>query len=561
MKAKVILNDSEICEEYVNSEDGIETLALKHHVGKKRIREILVRNNIPIKKTGNQGFKYDYVVEDCHTEKYPEPDNMTHYVVYDEKTDFESIDIGNRGGVLTSYIEQEYGIPTPSLHERQMYYRRTGNYWWEQWLKVKLVKDKETKKCPYCDWTTTDLNNKSGAFEVHLRNAHNMTKIQYLEEHPEERPYFTLVNKSLDRSMETDPTKFVTCQICGEKLARIDNVHLQKHGIDKIRYKELYGTPIVSNEYHNFCVRRAISSNENMTFKRQSTAELEIMNYIRSLGFECDSDRKILKGRELDIYIPSKKIAIEYDGILWHTEKYGKDRYYHLNKTEECNKNGIGLIHIFDDEYYHHKEIVLSKIRHLLKVNDKSQLVIPGRKCCISEIETNAAKEFLEKNHIQGFVKSTLYLGAFYQDKLVAVMSFIKESFSIWNLVRYASLIDSVCQGVGGKIFKHFIRKYNPKEIKTFADRRWTLWRDNNLYTKLGFELTGVSKPDYYYFSNKVDGHRRFHKFGFRKQILHKKYGLPLTMTETEMTRKLGYERVWNCGLFKYVWKKGVSNE
>ena len=560
MKAKVILNDSEICEEYINNEEGIETLALKHHVGKKRIREILERNNITIKKKGNQGFKYDYVVEDCHIEKYPQPDNMTHYVVYDEKTDFESIDIGNRGGVLTSYIEQEYGIPTPSLHERQMYYRRTGNYWWEQWLKVKLVKDKETKKCPYCDWTTTDLDNKSGAFEVHLRNVHKMTKFQYLEEHPEERGYFALVNKSLDRSMETDTDKFVVCQVCGEKLARIDNVHLKKHGMDKRRYKELYDTPLLSNEFHDLLVKQVASVNENMTFKRQSSAELEIMEFIKSLGFDCYADRKILKGKELDIYIPSRNIAIEYDGNMWHTEKYGKDRNYHLNKTNECNKLGIGLIHICDDEFIHHKNLVLSKIRHLLNVKTEGQTVIPGRKCTITEICKDVAKIFLETNHIQGFANSTLYLGAYYNNELVGVMTFIEETPGRWNLTRYASLYNAVCQGVGGKLFKHFIRNYNVEEVKTFADRRWTMWAEDNLYTKLGFKMVQTMKPDYYYYNKKVDGTKRFHKFGFRKQILHKKYGLPLTMTETEMTRKLGYDRVWNCGLFKYVWKKGGNN-
>jgi hypothetical protein len=94
------------------------------------------------------------------------------------------------------------------------------------------------------------------------------------------------------------------------------------------------------------------------------------------------------------------------------------------------------------------------------------------------------------------------------------------------------------------------------EEVKTFADRRWTMWAEDNLYTKLGFKMVQTMKPDYYYYNKKVDGTKRFHKFGFRKQILHKKYGLPLTMTETEMTRELGYDRVWNCGLFKYVWKK-----
>ena len=72
---------------------------------------------------------------------------------------------------------------------------------------------------------------------------------------------------------------------------------------------------------------------------------------------------------------------------------------------------------------------------------------------------------------------------------------------------------------------------------------------------KLGFSLEKILSPDYMYF-NYNNGCERKHKFGFRKQILHKKYNLPLTMTENEMTKELGYEKIWNCGLLKYVWKQ-----
>ena len=82
---------------------------------------------------------------------------------------------------------------------------------------------------------------------------------------------------------------------------------------------------------------------------------------------------------------------------------------------------------------------------------------------------------------------------------------------------------------------------------------------NDNLYVKLGFELNCVLPPDYKYYNQKIDKYKRFHKFNFRKEILHRKYGFPFEMTETEMTRELGFDRIWDCGLFKYVWvnKKG----
>ena len=93
---------------------------------------------------------------------------------------------------------------------------------------------------------------------------------------------------------------------------------------------------------------------------------------------------------------------------------------------------------------------------------------------------------------------------------------------------------------------------YNPKYVKSFADRRWTLSEENNLYTNLGFKLAKILSPDYRY----INGQKREHKFNYRKQILNKKYGLPLSMTETEMTTQLGFYKIWDCGLYKFEWKK-----
>lgn len=107
-------------------------------------------------------------------------------------------------------------------------------------------------------------------------------------------------------------------------------------------------------------------------------------------------------------------------------------------------------------------------------------------------------------------------------------------------------------------MFKHFTSKYKPDTVFTFADRRWTVDKDNNLYTKIGFKLECETRPNYSYYYMKDNKAERFHKFGFRKQILAKKYGFPLTMTETEMVKELGYDRIWDCGLFKYVWKVEV---
>lgn len=458
---------------------------------------------------------------------------------------------------MTTYINKQYGIEIPTLYDRRMYYMTTGNYWWEQWLKVKEVPKKPTKKCPYCDWETEDVDNNSGAFENHLKKIHNITKMDYILNHPEEKKYFLTAFQPKNTQIETDPNKFVTCKICGKKFIRIDNNHLKLHGIDKIEYIRRFGVKDLSSvEYHKRQSQLTTEMNMNSTFFKHSANEQKIFDYLTERGVNCYTDKKILHGRELDIYSPEHKIAIEYNGLLWHSEQYGKDSNYHLNKTEECESNGISLIQIFEDEYVNNEEIVMSKINHIFGL-DVNKPKVYGRKCQIKKIQKSVSDAFLQKNHIQGEVNATIYLGCFHNNDIVGVMTFLRENDNNWCLSRFATDITKHCVGVGGKLFKYFIDNFQYKQIKSFADRRWTSLVKKNLYDRLGFKLMDITKPDYKYFNNRGGGCHRIHKFSCRKQILIKKYaeyGLTMDMTETEMVGKLGFHRIWDCGLIKYVY-------
>jgi hypothetical protein len=246
--------------------------------------------------------------------------------------------------------------------------------------------------------------------------------------------------------------------------------------------------------------------------------------------------------KEIDIFIPNLSIGIEYNGNMYHSEwKGGKNKNYHLYKTNMCKNANVKLIQIFEDEFHNSKEIVLNKIAHILGIQQNLPKIY-GRKCFIKEVNRYTANTFLKKFHIQGYVSSSIHYGAYYQDKLIAVMSFKTENNGNWELTRFASDYNYICCGVGGKLFKHFIREHNPDSVKSFADRRWTIDEENNIYLQMGFKFDGYTKPDYKYYNPKIDNYKRFHKFGFRKQVLLKKYPDILTpeMTETEMVQKLG---------------------
>ena len=75
--------------------------------------------------------------------------------------------------------------------------------------------------------------------------------------------------------------------------------------------------------------------------RHTSFPEYALVYYLRKYGLEAIHLYKA-RGYELDIYIPSKRIAIEYDGYLWHKNRTKQD----LTKNYRCVKEGIKLYRI-----------------------------------------------------------------------------------------------------------------------------------------------------------------------------------------------------------------------
>lgn len=404
--------------------------------------------------------------------------------------------------------------------------------------KVKYA-DNSTKVCIICPkhgefWQTPakHYNEKQGCPKcgnLASGDKQRMAKDEFIEQankvHNYKYDYSRTVYNSMQNSIK------VICPKHGEFKQRAQT-HINGHGC-----------PVCANLY---------SSKENEIYDFLAT-ELGEENVIQH-------DRIILGGRkELDIYVPSLKLAIEYNGLYWHSEATGKDKWYHYEKMKACEAKGIRLIEIFEDEYLNHKDIVINKLLHLIgKDNNKEK--IGARKCTIKKIVNKEAETFLEKYHIQGYGKATVCYGAFFNNELIGVMAFIKWKDNEWELNRFATNYDYICQGVGGKLFKTFVDENNPDYAKSFADRRWSSEVGGNIYEKIGFKKEEEEAPDYCYL-NLAKPDERIHKFNMRKQTLSKKYDLPMEMTENEMVEELGYTKIWNCGLIKYSWGKQEKQE
>ena len=126
----------------------------------------------------------------------------------------------------------------------------------------------------------------------------------------------------------------------------------------------------------------------------KSKGELELQNYLDSLQikYTCN-DRSILGDLEYDIYIPEKKIAIEFNGVYWHSTEF-KDSDYHVNKFLRSAEEGIHLISIFEDEWINKKEIVCSRLASVLGCSK----TIPARKCKIVELSGKDYRQFVQQN-------------------------------------------------------------------------------------------------------------------------------------------------------------------
>lgn len=567
MKTKKLTNEDilEMINLYKSNVSSTHKLGEIYKIDHKKVSQILKSHGVEINKRGGQNKNIQSKeIGKTKTLKYQSSSGNKIMVARCKQTQKEFSDINNLSGALTEHILGLYGdIKIPkNNYQRKKYEKEFGKKWFEEYFDIIEIEKKKVRKCKLCDWTTTDISNQTGCFEIHVKEKHKITIKEYLEQFPEDLYLHpTFIKKEKEKQFLKNNENFVVCKLCGKKMRMITNTHLKNvHQISKTEYKLMFpNEKSVSNKTSKKLSETAELTNINQTPTWESSGEIEIKEFIKELGFitEKSKNRKLLNGKEIDIIIPELKIAIEYNGLYFHTEKMGKTPTYHLNKTIECLELGYKLFHIFEDEWVLKKDIIKNKLKHILKVNNG--IKIGARKVVINKITPEQKSIFLNDNHIQGNDSSTIHYGAFYNNTMVGVMTFneqrnmTKSVEGEYELSRYAVHQNYIIPGLASKMLKHFINEYKPPKIISFADRRWTPDSTNNLYTHIGFKISDIIKPRYFYYNSKIDRYKRFHKFVFGKTGLRKKYpDLDFTKSEKELTTELGFERIWDCGLIKY---------
>lgn len=338
---------------------------------------------------------------------------------------------------------------------------------------------------------------------------------------------------------------------------KTDTLLLSKeyHGID---YKEYYQwfCRICGEEFQQkLNHRRTMPYCPSCKSKELFTKfEKEMFEFLKSLIPEKDiviKDRNILKGKELDFLIPTKAIAIECNGSYWHSEIAGKSKNYHKNKTEECEGESIKLIHIWEHEWSWKRNIIKSVLSRALNHPLKK---IHGRKCSIQFISNKQCKDFLDKNHIQGGINSSINIALIYSGDIVGVASFGKARFSAkyeYELTRLCFKNNTVVIGGSQKVFKAFVKEINPSSIVSYCDISKF---DGKLYNTLGFNKVKRSSPNYFYTKDYKNflSRNKFQKHKLKNVLENYEEHL----SEWENMKNNGYNRIWDCGNDVYEWRK-----
>jgi len=302
----------------------------------------------------------------------------------------------------------------------------------------------------------------------------------------------------------------------------------------------------IISDYKNYSISCPECYKNN---KRKAQKEVEV--FVNNLGFSTICEYKDI-GCEVDIFVPDKKVAIEYCGLVWHSTKYRKDTKCHKKKLDLCNKNGIRLITMYEDEWRNKRNICESRIKSILGVIKNR---IFARKCEVVVIDNKEALRFCDENHIQGRGQAHISIGMKHNDKLISVMTFSKPSISKsgkeydWEINRFCSLVDMSVIGGANRMLSLFRKDHSNCVVVTFCDMRWG---NGGVYENMGFTEEKQTLPGYYYFG-KLTKYKRLHRFSFTKRKLLSILGIESSpLTEEEISDSLGLYRIYDCGHKRY---------
>lgn len=333
-------------------------------------------------------------------------------------------------------------------------------------------------------------------------------------------------------------------------------------GLDKFTIQLAAINPSVYLYPHT---QKYTNTNTKMSFKCAQGHTFKTLPKVLLTGHTCPlCAKKSSISHPQNVYYASEADVSEFNQLVSNIPhmcielipiKTSYDKYIYTKRLLSATKP---TIFIYEDEWTDNKTLIRSKLMHYAHSN--SAPLIHARKCVIKQITASEKRTLLDANHVQGNDTCNLAYGAFFEDELVALMSFSSPRVAmgaknkdrtsyegIWELSRFCTDTKYRIPGIASRLLSHFKRNHVWREIYSYADKRWSV---GNMYHQLGFTLVADNAPSYFYV---VDGKRK-HRWNYRKDILKKTLpGFRNDLTEGENMTNHGYWRVWDCGTLKFL--------
>lgn len=342
----------------------------------------------------------------------------------------------------------------------------------------------------------------------------------------------------------------------GDFINLSNDVHNNKYDYSKVDYKNWKSPVIIICPEHGEFVQSPTGHLRGNGCPSCpiiiSSGHQEIIDFIKSFYNKklCVNDRSAINPFELDILLPDDNIAIEYNGLYYHSFnniESKEEKFKHYYKYDLCSSNNIKLIQIFENEWIDNitKEIIKSKLAVMLGRGRK----LYARNCNTVNVDNHNYKVFMDDNHLQGSCNASVRIGLLLNNKLVCAMSFKKHHKYEWEIMRFATIKYHVVIGGFTKLLKYFINNFNPSQILTYVDRRYS---DGGIYKKSGFVLDGITPPNYFYIkSSSLFSRQKFQK----KKLKFKLDDFNNNLSEAVNMFNNGYRRIWDAGNFRFLYR------
>lgn len=279
---------------------------------------------------------------------------------------------------------------------------------------------------------------------------------------------------------------------------------------------------------------RWVNYNKSLISQGTSKEELEVYTFLR-LEFSdipiYRSDRVVLNGRELDIYIPSRNLAVEYNGLYFHNSS-SKTPNYHLHKTSQCEKKGIRLISLFSDEWENKKPLCIDLLRKALG------RYTPIRNFDIRELDFEESRKFFESTHLNGYDPSTsISIGCFLEGRILSAIG-ITKVVDKWYITRHSETFGVKTINGMEEMCGYLADEYGISEIGLILDRRLFDFRE---YLQEGFTMTESTEPH----------------FQYTKDFKSRFYSEELDRLEESVLKENGFLKVYDCG--NVIFNKSIN--